>query len=210
MAEEIRQLNLLDDFLKPRTMNDWWTAERKGEEFHFERWELEEWQRENENSLSFWFHTTGEKCCGCYPLLRQTKHNFAEKCYAECLVCGRKTEPVDDYFWIKTRKNWNILIRQDFSYDRKGRMREAPKWANAKRCEKCSHWSILPEDLQPADGWGVKGSCTSHRGQGRPTDGFSYCDDFEEIKGPCPYTEKCKTYGVGCGGTTYWCGRKFD
>lgn len=26
---------------------------------------------------------------------------------------------------------------------------------------------------------------------------------------PCPYTDKCITYGVGCQGGCYWCGR-FD
>jgi hypothetical protein len=26
---------------------------------------------------------------------------------------------------------------------------------------------------------------------------------------PCPYTDKCTTYGVGCQGGCYWCGR-FD
>lgn len=26
---------------------------------------------------------------------------------------------------------------------------------------------------------------------------------------PCPYTDKCPTYPIGCGGVSFWCGREF-
>lgn len=71
------------------------------------------------------------------------------------------------------------LFPEDYSYNRKGEKVACPKWVQKNRCEKCQYWNILPEGLQPADGWGVKGSCTSHRGQGRTTDAFSYCGDYE-------------------------------
>lgn len=27
---------------------------------------------------------------------------------------------------------------------------------------------------------------------------------------PCPFTDKCKSYKVGCQGISYWCKQEFD
>jgi len=69
-------------------------------------------------------------------------------------------------------------LKTEQSFNRDGSKRTAPSWVQEKRCENCKYWVLLPECDQPAAGWGVKGVCTSHRGQGKyKTDGFSYCDD---------------------------------
>ena len=68
----------------------------------------------------------------------------------------------------------------DMTHDRKGNLHPAPSWMNKERCENCSNWQFSP--TQPPDGWGIKGFCTSHRGQGREVGATSYCQDFKENK----------------------------
>lgn len=75
--------------------------------------------------------------------------------------------------WLKAEKTKK-------SFNRDGTMRPTPEWANEERCENCKNWVLLPITEQPAEGWGVKGLCCSHRSQGRcKTDGFSWCQDHE-------------------------------
>ena len=106
------QMSIFDvcEDLKRRTMNDWWDAERKGCEFLFSQTELIEEQKRQGGFLQFYFHTDGPKCCGCYPLLRQITKGFKSLSYCQCLVCGRKTEPIDDYSWIETKKAWEKIM----------------------------------------------------------------------------------------------------
>ena len=74
-------------------------------------------------------------------------------------------------------------LKTGYTYNRHGEKVPAPEWAPKERCANCKYWAILAECEQPADGWGIKGICTSHRGQGRyRKDAFSYCQDhtFED------------------------------
>ena len=80
----------------------------------------------------------------------------------------------------KVECDWEPKEPEEIHFNRKGEKVEVPKWLKGKkRCELCKYWQILNEELQPADGWGIEGSCTSHRGQGRSTQATSYCDDYE-------------------------------
>ena len=98
----------LFDIIRPRTLNDYWDAQRQNKPFRFEAWEL---QLEQERlTHPGWYFLIGTKCCGCWPMLQQTNHNFKPLCFAECLVCGRKTEPVDDYSWMETAKRWERMM----------------------------------------------------------------------------------------------------
>ena len=108
------QMSIYDfcEELQHRTMNDWWTAERKGQEFLFSKTELQEEQNRQGGFLRFYFHTDGKKCCGCYPLLRQIHKGFKDLSYCQCLVCGRKTEPVDDYSWTDTKRQWAKMMEE--------------------------------------------------------------------------------------------------
>lgn len=45
------------------------------------------------------------------------------------------------------------------THDRRGKVHQAPEWMDEERCENCKYWEILPVELQPPDGWGVKGQC---------------------------------------------------
>ena len=106
------QMSLFDicDSFKPRTMNDWWKAEREGKEFLFSQSELKAEQKRQGGFLSFYFYE-GEKCCECFPLLRQIRKGFKDLSYCQCLVCGRKTEPVEDYSWMETKKAWDMMMK---------------------------------------------------------------------------------------------------
>lgn len=95
---------------KPRSLNDYWTADRQGKPFKFYEWELVKIQTEMADQISFWLATDVPKCCGCYPILKQTKHHFQPLSFCECLVCGRKTEPVEDYSWIQSKDRWVRMI----------------------------------------------------------------------------------------------------
>ena len=64
------------------------------------------------DALSFWYHITPYKCCGCYPKYKhkwQGMYNTLD--YLQCEVCGRMTEPVDDYSWKKTDKAWDDMMK---------------------------------------------------------------------------------------------------
>lgn len=62
--------------------------------------------------LSMWYYITPYKCCGCYPKLQQKWVGFYNAlCYARCCNCGRETEPVDDYSWMQTKKNWDQMMK---------------------------------------------------------------------------------------------------
>lgn len=73
----------------------------------------------------------------------------------------------------------------DRTHDRNGRLSEAPEWMDAKRCETCRHWQILPVDDQPPYGWGVKGQCNYSHEPEMMRNGYwivgsnSYCNDYE-------------------------------
>ena len=75
--------------------------------------EPKEEQKRQGGFLRFYFHTDGKKCCGCFPLLRQIRKGFKELSYGQCLVCGRKTDPVDDYSWTDTKKQWEKLMEEE-------------------------------------------------------------------------------------------------
>ena len=72
-----------------------------------------------------------------------------------------------------------------WTYDRDGTLHEAPRWMKAERCETCRFWEILPIEVQPPDGWGVKGQCNCYH-DGCMDKGYwttnqtSYCQDYEE------------------------------
>lgn len=107
------QLSILDIFPdaipKRRTMKDFYAAERQGKEFLFSEWEMVEIQEKMGKQCSFWFYTEGAKCCNTFPLLRQTQSLHKPLSYCQCLVCGKKTKPIDDYSWMDTKHAWNKL-----------------------------------------------------------------------------------------------------
>lgn len=69
------------------------------------------------------------------------------------------------------------------TYDRYGKPYPTPEWMDKDRCELCRHWTRLPEEDQPPDGWGVLGQCGilhSPKQVGyQNTSKTSYCDLFE-------------------------------
>lgn len=101
------------DYTKPvksRTLNDYWNAEMTDNPIRLTKDELASEQRKLGNCLGMWFLTDVPKCCGCYPVLKRTSGWLKQLCYAECIVCGKKTKPVDDYSWIHTREEWICLM----------------------------------------------------------------------------------------------------
>ena len=105
---KMKQISLFD-ILKPRTLNDYLKATRMKKPFRFEAWEL---QKEQERlTHPEWYFLKGTKCCGCWPMLQQTNHNFKPLSFCECLICGRKTEPVDDYSWQETARRWERMAK---------------------------------------------------------------------------------------------------
>ena len=69
----------------------------------------------------------------------------------------------------------------DMTYDRNGKASPAPDWVDRERCENCTYWSKLLTCDQPPSGWGVKGTCGSHRGQNMyKTGAFSFCQEFTD------------------------------
>ena len=100
--------------LPHRTMNDWWNAERKGQEFLFSKTELQEEQARQGHFLQYYFYTQGVMCCGCYPLLRHIDKGFKHLSYCQCLVCGRKTDPIEDYTWTETKKAWDKMMEDEY------------------------------------------------------------------------------------------------
>lgn len=62
--------------------------------------------------LGFWYYLTPYKCCGCYPKLKHKYvGNYNELCFCQCENCGRSTEPIDDYSWIGTKHNWDLMMK---------------------------------------------------------------------------------------------------
>ena len=55
-------------------------------------------------------YVSENKCCGCYPELRQTNHHLQPLSYIECPVCGKKTKPVNDYSWEYSERAWNEMF----------------------------------------------------------------------------------------------------
>ncbi len=68
-------------------------------------------------------------------------------------------------------------------YERDGKKRTAPEWANDERCGTCKHWDLLPKEEQPPCGWGVKGQCNvihaPEQKRYEITSQSSYCCDYE-------------------------------
>ena len=73
--------------------------------------------------LSYWYGTNCDKCCGVFPKFRTFGGVFPKfrtfgdlggrsKCYYECEVCGKKTEPFD-MPW-QSERAWN---RGEFVHD---------------------------------------------------------------------------------------------
>ena len=54
--------------------------------------------------LSYWYGTNCTKCCDVFPAL-MTSQGFDSKCWYECEVCGKKTEP-QSMPWL-AREAWN-------------------------------------------------------------------------------------------------------
>lgn len=98
--------------VKKRTLNDYWHAEALGQPIRLTREELQAEQERFGKNIAWWFLTGVPKCCGCFPILKQTDHFLKPLSYAECIVCGRKTKPVDDYSWQGTRKAWIELNKK--------------------------------------------------------------------------------------------------
>ena len=75
--------------------------------------------------------------------------------------------------------------RDDKTYRRDGTLTDAPDWMKAERCETCRYWEIFAEELQPPDGWGVKGQCNCYHDPETMKNGYwktgqsSYCQDYE-------------------------------
>lgn len=71
------------------------------------------------------------------------------------------------------------------THNRKGQTYEAPEWMPKERCETCAYWEILPVELQPPDGWGVKGQCNFTHEPEMMKHGYwqtgktSYCNDYK-------------------------------
>lgn len=104
------QLSLFGTVIPGRTMGDYWDAEIKSKPIRLTSEELQKWQEEKgKEYCSFWFFTDVHKCCGCYPIAKHTG-GFADLSYCECIVCGRKTKPIDDYSWLGTKKAWERLF----------------------------------------------------------------------------------------------------
>lgn len=105
------------------------------------------------------------------------------KCCRLCemrMLCGARCNGADNM------KNTNE-DQKEYHFNRTGKREEAPEWLiGKKRCEMCLYWQILNVEFQPGAGWGVIGTCTSHRGQGRSTQAISYCDDFEKMAAVMP------------------------
>lgn len=94
---------------KMRTLNDWFKAERSKEEFLFDQDEMEHIQ-ETDKFCDFYFLMGTTKCCNVYPILRHKWRGFEQLSYTMCPVCGRKTEPIDDYSWQRTKLNWEQMM----------------------------------------------------------------------------------------------------
>lgn len=106
------------DFLKPdkkRTLNDYWHAEAIGKPIRLTSEELKLEQERIGENVGWWFLADVPKCCECYPILKQTKHWLNPLSYAECIVCGRHTKPIDDYSWQGTRKAWVQLMNNELT-----------------------------------------------------------------------------------------------
>lgn len=73
------------------------------------------------------------------------------------------------------------------THDRNGQTYKAPAWMDARRCENCKHWQMLPTEEQPPAGWGVKGQCNCVHEPETMKQGYwitgkiSYCDDFQQL-----------------------------
>jgi len=97
--------------VKKRTLNDYWHAEAIGQPIRLTSEELQAEQNRLGIHAYWYFATDVPKCCGCYPMLKVANRGFNDLYYAECLVCGNKTKPIDDYSWQGTRKAWIELIQ---------------------------------------------------------------------------------------------------
>lgn len=101
------QLSIFDFLQCKRSLNDYWKSEKEGKPIRLTTDELQAEQNRLGERCAMWFIVTEKKCCGCYPMLKMTRSWLKELSYAECLVCGKHTEPVDDYSWKHTVTNWN-------------------------------------------------------------------------------------------------------
>ena len=109
----------------------------------------------------------GSKCAGCkHKIYLHNGGRGVQSCekYGEC-----EYEP----------RGW--------TYRRDGTLTEAPRWMQKERCETCKYWEIFAMELQPPDGWGVKGQCNCYHDAEMMKKGYwittqtSYCQDYEEV-----------------------------
>lgn len=102
------QINIFE-FIKPakkRTLNDYWNAEILGKPIRLTSEELQAEQNRLGKKMAFWFLLDVPKCCGCFPILKHTNSWLQPLDYAECIVCGKHTKPINDYSWQGTKKAW--------------------------------------------------------------------------------------------------------
>lgn len=83
-------------------------------------------------------------------------------------------------------KYWRVRPDKGISHDRYGREYKAPTWMDAKRCETCKFWELLPVADQPPSGWGVMGQCNCYHEPEMMKNGYwktsktSCCMDYKE------------------------------
>lgn len=153
-------MNLFDlypeAYPKLRTLNDYFESEALGKPIRLNSTELQIAQEELGDNCSWYFYVTRNKCCGCYPMLKQTNHLHKPLAYLECIVCGRKTKPVDDYSWIHTKKAWDALFGdiRDEILEYRGTvfqfLRYGPKGVSATLAEKARMYIEkygIPEEI---------------------------------------------------------------
>ena len=93
-----------------RTLNDYWHAEALGKPIRLTSKELKAEQDRLGENVGWYFAADVPKCCDCFPMLKHTG-GIDEKDYLECIVCGRRTEPVHDYSWRESRRLWTEMFK---------------------------------------------------------------------------------------------------
>lgn len=94
-----------------QTMDDYFAAKHHNKPFQFEASELQEEQDRLGKHVT-WYFVKCTKCCGCYPMLKHTRHNLRPLEYLECLICHRTTKPVDDTGWEKSKELWEEAMKK--------------------------------------------------------------------------------------------------
>lgn len=111
-------------------------------------------------------------------------------CWSQCPARfdGSRIIPLEVPFDIPRPdwKYWRVRPDKGISHDRYGREYKAPTWMDAKRCETCKFWELLPVADQPPSGWGVMGQCNCYHEPEMMKNGYlktsktSCCMDYKE------------------------------